>query len=318
VRRTLVVLGVAVAALAVAGDAYAGSPYKLVGRGQIQTDGERYAVLQEEGLNPRIIDDATGQTYELTPPAGGCRVHGVSLGYALWTCNVGFGELAPPLTNIQTGAALPVPGWDTFMRWWRLSNHTDALAGLKSFPTISRFGRHWIETSWACYHCAPAYQYLNWHSGALVAGLPESRVRLADLNDRDLEVPLCAPLRRRVDPEAFASSYVLPYDYQPPWGLPSIDPQDEGSRLVLDRCGRRRPITVSRCPGRRCSSAQLGAGYLTWAEGRNANAFILSSRKRLRLPAVPGAAGGTVSVQHTRRTIYVSGDGSVYARRSPR
>ena len=58
----------------------------------------------------------------------------------------------------------------------------------------------------SCYHCGPAISYIDWHSGRFVESLKEVATRLPDLDDPDLEVPICAPLRRQPsgDPEAGA------------------------------------------------------------------------------------------------------------------
>jgi hypothetical protein len=142
-------------------------------------------------------------------------------------------------------------------------------------------------------------------------------------HDRDLEVPLCAPLLRRVDPgvrddTVYNSDYVLRYDYQPPWGLPALRPSLQGTRLQLDRCGHRRPIVVSRCSGGPCEDAQLGAGYLTWSQGARVYAYFPARGKRRRLPSTSRPGAEVTAVQHTRRTIYVTVGGSVYSTPSRR
>jgi hypothetical protein len=46
--------------------------------------------------------------------------------------------------------------------------------------------------------------------------------------------------------------------------------------------------------------------------------WLLSTRKRRHYRGVAAFAGGGLSVQHTRRTVYVNADGSVYAAPSRR
>jgi hypothetical protein len=319
VRRAL--LAALLVAFAAAPAAEARSHFRLLGEGSVRTDGERYAMFDRPGQGMRVIDDALRQTYDLSAPPG-CSFRDVAEGYALFECPSATGERPPVLMDIQTGATTPVPGWDSYMRWWRSAGDRGS-GPSPPFPTLSHIGRHWIEASWQCYHCEPEYHYLNWRTGALVIDAAAGqRTRVVDLDDRDLDVPLCAPFSRRVDPAAkrdpvFVSPYLLGYDYQPPWGLPQLRRSQAGRRLVLDRCGKAHPITVSRCRPR-CSEGQLGAGFLTWSQGSRVYSWLLSTRKRRHYRGVAAFAGGGLSVQHTRRTVYVNADGSVYAAPSRR
>jgi hypothetical protein len=270
----------------------------------------------------RVIDDATRRSYDLEAPDG-CSFRGVAEGYALFECPSDTGTRPALLMDIQTGATSPVPGWDEYTRWWRSAGGDHGTALSAAFPEVSAIGRHWIESTWACYHCEPEHQYLNWRTGALVLdAAARERTRVVDLDERDLEMPLCAPLSRRVDPSArddpvFESPFLLGYDFQAPWGLPQLRRSVAGKRLVLDRCGRVHPITVSRCRAR-CSQGQLGAGFLTWSEGPRVYSWLLSTRKRRRFAGLARFAGTALTVQHTRRTIYVNAGDSVYAAPSRR
>ena len=121
----------------------------------------------------------------------------------------------------------------------------------------------------------------------------DDRRRTVDLDRPGLTRPLCAPLRRSLDPWA-GDPYVngppyLPMAVEDRWAVELVP----GRRVAeappgsvrLWRCGHRRPRVLARC---HCGDASIGAGMVAW-RGRRANAFDVASgrRRSWRLPA-PG------------------------------
>jgi hypothetical protein len=304
-RPLLVVLLALVSAPA----ADARARFHLIGRGSVTTDGERYATLVDrEGTLYRVIDDVLGRSWTVPDAPPGCTPYSVQVadGHLLWDCPTPTGQMyaasRPVLQSLETGEIRPVPGWDTYLSEFA---ERAELGWTGSGPMPDGFGSHWVRASVQCYHCLPEYTYLNWRTGGSPS-LPADVARFAfDLDAPGLAVPLCSPLRRPT------------LDYERPWLLRS----QTGRYVQLYRCGHRKPLRIHRCSAPSSCRPQLGGGYLTWSEppwARSApviKAFRLADRRRLTI----GKLKGAVTVQHTRRALYVQTNaGKLYAARLPR
>jgi hypothetical protein len=299
--RTLVILA-ALGTLAVcASAADARSPFRLLGAGSAWTDGDRYAAINLKDQPAHVVDEWTGRAFDVVGPTG-CFLQGVAEGTVLWQCDGFLNRYQPverpKIEDLATGALRDVPGWDTYLRWFDATRYRSGFYG--QGPTVSGFGSRWLSAYIWCYHCIPEDSYIDWHTGTFVERRSEVAERVPDLDDPELDVPLCAPLRRLPlhedeDPPFQASAY------DPPW----FQRDAYTDRLVvrLHHCGRRKPILVARCRFDHCWSFQLGGGYLTWRQGLTVYAYRLASRHLLRVGSLPWRVQGPV-VYHTRRTVY--------------
>jgi hypothetical protein len=309
--RSAVALTV-LAALLAAGPADARSPFRSLGDGVGWADGERYAAITPTndapaGARSRVFDDATGRTWELSPPRSGCHVFAVAQGNVLWSCYTG----APVIQELESGATRPVPGWDTYQRWLT----RDRFAGPGPVD-VSGFGGRWLQATMWCYHCPPALSFMDWHTGTFVSATTDLAERTVDLDNPELDVPLCAPLRRLPVKHPEGSPKYVPSEYERPWMLRNL--WASGATVRVYRCGRREPLLIARCRFGDCLSRQLGGGYLTWRDGYRVYAFKLASRKRLDVGRLP-ASISTPAIVHTRRNVYAtSGEGKVFVAPIPR
>ena len=165
-------------------------------------------------------------------------------------------------------------------------------------------GRYWLSGAVFDMRGDVIPSYLNWRTG---------RYRRDDGPPRDMNRPTLPILH-------------------PPCGAGSargwFDVPGRRS-LLLTRCGRRRPILLSRCRlGYGCRSFSVSAGVATWAEGRAGNvarAYLIARRRALSW-RVAGfdekTSNSPLGVEHTAREIFVSAWGPpatrVYATALPR
>jgi hypothetical protein len=255
-------------------------------------DGERFAATRlREDQGALVWDDATGVRSVRPRPPYCFPLAAVGAGRLAWYCQdperpadtVGVADLTSgELTAVQTPRGLPV----------------------------QRLGERWLQFRSGGGR-PPALAFVDWRTGE--ARNDDGDVHLAQsLDTADPLVPLCAPLRRRTTSAAarVSPAPVQQYDYNPPWGVTHAS----GHRffqgpLLLERCGRRRPQTLSSCRAL-CSAPQLGGGWVTWYEFSRPNrVFGVRLRDRRRFEWAPPRAVSrrTVArVEHTRRRLYVS------------
>jgi hypothetical protein len=306
--RLALVLGL-VAALVAASPAAARQPFRSLGAGSAWTDGERYVAINPSDNNLdrkplRVIDDVTGRTWQLAPPRLGCTIYDVAAGNVLWNCWSGD----PLLQELDSTVARPVPGWDTYLSWLTRYGYSFGQ------PSVHALGSTWLEVGRDCYHCTIALSYIDWHTGTFVSAASELKQRTVDLDSADFDVPLCAPLSRLRYQDSEGIVPFAPSRYEPPWFLRRV--MAPGTHVRLYHCGKSNPLLVARCKLGDCLSRQLGGGHLTWRDGYRVYDFNLRSRKR----RLVGLAPGTLTmpgIWHTRRTVYASGSGKVYAAPMP-
>jgi hypothetical protein len=150
----------------------------------------------------------------------------------------------PRLLDLATGASGPVPG--------------AGAAGIGGPDSgVASAGRVWAE-GWT--RDSTVYFTLD---GSAVERGDGAANELPNLDAPELWEPMCAPFRRsRGDLEEDERRW-LPYDYSPPLGLGYR--RYDYRALRVDRCGRERPLRLSRCK-RACAAVHLGAGSVAWRE----------------------------------------------------
>jgi hypothetical protein len=299
-------------------------PLRDIGQGTVWTDGDRYAVFypHDEANRPRmVLDERTGRRYPLSaptvPPASGfttpvaCRFNGLAAGQVLWACDYGD----PPflLTELATGESRAVPGW------------AELDSSLSQFPFLDNIwvrdmGRRWLLVQGYSWAGLDANRWLDWRTGRLVTDPAAGARTVFDLDDPRLSVPLCTPLRRRVEPyEGVGPDSIVPYVYEGGWLFePFSFPQHRP--VVIRRCGRHRRLVLHACR-HRCGSATMGAGYVSWFDRKQFSrinqppvskdrtlvfAYDLGRRRPLRFQANFDREPPDF-VWHTRRHIYANG-----------
>jgi hypothetical protein len=252
-------------------------PLRKLGPGSVWTDGDRYAVFfpPDQIERPRqILDERTGRRYAVSaptsPPTAGfqtsCRFGFVAAGSVLWSCP--FDKSPYLLTDVATGLTRTVPGWDNLER--SLSEFKDE----PSAPSVNvrGFGRRWLHVQVHGWHALLANRWLDWRTGTLVADNPGGRRAVIDLDDSRLAVPLCSPLRRRIEPfEGYGPDVVIPYVYEQGW-LFNSDYSVQSHAIKIRRCGSRRSLVLHRCR-HTCGDASFGAGYVTWLDKETFSVF---------------------------------------------
>ena len=236
-------------------------------------------VWQPDATSIRALDLGSGtraRAFALPPscePADRAALRGDRLALA---CAGG-----PQLLDLGTGAAAPVPG--------------AAAAGVGGPDSgVSTVGTVWAE-GWT----GGGSVFFTLDGSAVDRGDGAAN-QLPDLDSARLWRPLCAPLRRTPaaddeDPRGF-----LPYAYSPPLGL---DHRLFDYRpLHVDRCGRKRPLRLSRCR-RACKAVHLGAGSVAWRSRGRIRLYRGASRRRASWPA--RAFGPEPGAFPTRRHVVV-------------
>jgi hypothetical protein len=201
-------------------------------------------VWQPDAGSIRVLDLGAGQPARplALPPA--CQPARLAGDRLLLDCADGS-----MLLDVAGGAAGPVPGWDA------------ARAGAARASVLA-VGRVWGEGVLLADPCCDAIVHFELASGRVDTGAGAAN-ELPDLDSAALWRPMCAPLTRTPASEPVEQQSYLPYAYSPPLGL--------GYRaydlrpLRVDRCGRERPLRLSRCRDA-CVAVRLGAGAVAWRE----------------------------------------------------
>jgi hypothetical protein len=167
----------------------------------------------------------------------------------------------PRLLDVATGVSGPVPG--------------AAAAGIGGPDSgVTSVGRRWGE-GWS----AGATVFFALDGSAVERGAGAAN-ELPDLDAPQLWRRMCGALSRRRDEEGFRR--YLPYEYSPPLGLSYR--RFDYRALRVDRCGRERPLRLSRCK-RACTAVTLGAGSVAWRERGRIRLYRGASRRRASWPA---------------------------------
>jgi hypothetical protein len=286
--------------------------FHFVGEGTVWADGDRYAAISLKDRPVRVIDDLARRGWSVTSPRPNCHLSGVAARTVMWDCSQATPPLeAPRLQELGTRTLRPVPGWDTYARWFE-SFRYQLTAPFGPYP--AGLGARWVGGAYGCFRCKAGPSFMDWHTGTFVPRVDDVAGRVVDLDDPDLEVPLCAPLQRHVSPyeDDTGSFGFYASAYRSPWFL--NDAYAEGSVLKLYRCGHRKAVFTVRC---RCHDPVLGRRHLLWLDQYDVRAFDLAKRRRVSLGKLEPVAGPRLYA--TRHTLYITTYGGyVYAASLPR
>ena len=243
--------------------------------GDVVSDGERWAAWPTSPAEVVAYDDRTQRRRRISVPE--CPLAAVGSGRLLVSCP-GGPVPRPVVIDIRTGVRTELTGVESI---WHFHDPAQWVGvGRRGIlGTVS--GSHYRVES-------------GYDAAAGVLRTLDDRRRATDLDEPDLSRPLCAPLRRTVMPEDPADQEArdpyVPMLYARPWGAESVPDTrpfmsgvTEDARVRVWRCGRSRPVVLSR----RCGcTAQLGAGLVTWrhrdwpVDPRRVHAVDLASGRR--------------------------------------
>jgi hypothetical protein len=266
--------------------------------GETLADGDRYASWVHDGV-VRVLDEQTGTTASFPLPAE-CRVPGaIGDGHVATVCGKEF-----RLLDLATGAWTTVPS-------------TDASTGLFNADSVGvdGLGKAWIAvTVEVGYHAPTGPAWIERATGKVVGDDPGDLREQADLDAPALWAPLCAPLKRRKNPD---------YDAFEQYGSPYTGPTVVGTRaidvakgaLVLRRCGSSKTRVITR--SRDWESGWLGGARVSWVDQDGLRALDGDKRGRGRVRTfdaltgrvrswpVPGKINPNLRVVHTRRHLFL-------------
>lgn len=104
---------------------------------------------------------------------------------------------------------------------------------------------------------------------------------VGDPDARSVWRPLCEPLALRWWQGGESGSDEAPYPYRFPVGASIVQRyEDPYASIVVERCGRPRPLLVHRCAGD-CDPPLIGAGVVAWRDGDRVRAFLPRTRRRV-------------------------------------
>jgi hypothetical protein len=267
--------------------------------GRTLADGDRYVAWLRHGV-VRVLDEQTRTTTAIPLPAE-CRPPGA----------LGAGALV-------TICGRDVRVLDIATQNWVTVPATETLTGLffADSVDVTAIGSVWIELFVEVGYHAPAFPaWVERATGRVIGEDPGNLRQYANLDAPALWTTLCAPLRRRLDPD---------YDEEAAYGSPYIGPTVAGNRaleytdadtLVVRRCGSTRRTVMSRSRG--WGPAFFAAGRATWIDGQDVRTLDGDPRGRGRVRTydavtgrrgswpVPGAVNPNTWVVHTRRHIFI-------------
>jgi hypothetical protein len=304
-------LGLSIALVLLAGVAPASAgAFKYVDRaaytGAAQTDGQRFLSYERENGHARVVDTFKGKSFDFAPPSF-CtdppRLEGVTSGRLLWTCS---NRGRPIVETLRTRTFADLLG--------NVQLDEDG----QPTSTWLGIGRYWVigfdPTSDADFDDS----FLNWRTNRSEIE-PHSATKLADPDRKELFVRLCRPLSRPPSQQDGGPTESLPsfadYEYKAPFGLRESSDAATVTSLLLDRCGQHAPLVLTR----RCHACvrDLTRRHAVWTEGNTVWAYVLRSRRRVRIGTVPFKPKrlGYFGVSETRDRLYVS---ELYPVRRPR
>jgi hypothetical protein len=236
--------------------------------GELFGDGERLVGVPEPA-GMLVLDAATGQRgFVRSPP--GCSPAGVGGGAAAFACAMtpGMAGGAGVVVDLVSGRQerLPERSLPTFGY-----NHA----------MVAGVGRRWVRVEVRGYR--NAYDAFIERSTARVVIGGQQRDTAFDLDAHTPWRLMCRPLRARTGIDAAgADGAILPYVYRRPIGATVVWPT-----IVVERCGRARPLIARRCAGY-CSPPAVAAGVVAWREGGRVRAFLPRSRRLVSWPVATG------------------------------
>lgn len=248
------------------------------------SDGERWVAFMPNETTVRVLDTATGASYDTAlpipcaQPAGLMAVGG---GQALFDCGSApdnwYWWGRPLLLDLTTHEWHEPPGVAEALR--HMGNDSE-MGGI----SLYRVGSHWIAGAATGYHEYTAL-FVDWRTGKFADQEDEGTV--PDLDATDLNVTLCKPLRRNRN-----KTFVGAYEYEAPYGL-GVQP------LRLGRCGTSHDIRLGGS-GWQTHDSQLGSGYVTWRQRSAVRVYLPDCGVRFSWPLTDGW-----SVVHTADSLFL-------------
>jgi hypothetical protein len=284
----------------------AASPFRQVVRytaADIESDGVRYALIQNYPGPPLVFDTLRGRRFRPAAPMPECRYGGFGAGLSVWNCPPPRGTL---ITYLATAFSREPAGIE----------QVDAMTSEYSSCRANGIGRHWLAFSCGGTLGPHDELYLNHRTGKIadLSQLDYDRhPYVLDLNYDGLVRYLC---------QALVGHGVG--DSSPPFGLahqPWGDLGSDNTGLTLRRCGQQQAETLSRCRSALSVTPQLGSRYVTWGEDDVVFAYLPRIRRRVPVGRASGLdAYSTVRyVVHTCNRVFAQWSYTVYvARFEPR
>lgn len=260
---------------------------QLVGRSEtpLLADGTRFAVYKSSNTKLSVRDDKRERRFRLSV-APSCEPQDVARpGLLLLRCSRGDGEHHVVDLRTRTSVRVQEMEPDPFL-WYD-----------PDYEGFGDVGARWLKGSSAMGPVVPFF--LNWHTGERrAASDDDARYTPVDLGSPDLD-QIAPP-----QPHGFA------FDKDRTFSIAQADRDDSkhgflAGDLLLYRDGTAnklgtRVAILSRCRGG-CIHVGLGAGLVTWAEGRVAHAYTIRSRRHVAWTLEERIGAG---LQHTRMTLY--------------
>ena len=221
-------------------------------------------VWQPDAGSIRLLDVGAGSPARPIGLPAGCQPspRGLRGDRLLLDCTTGN-----MLLDLRGGAGGPVPGWEAARA-----------GGWQSW--VVAIGRVWGEGALLARICCDATVYFEL-AGTRIDRSEGAADELPDLDSPQLWRRMCSPLTRTRATAIEEQHTFLPYSYSPPLGL---DYRAFPYRpLRVDRCGRERPLRLSRCPSA-CVAVHVGAGSVAWREPGRIRLYRGASRRSREWP----------------------------------
>ena len=253
--------------------------------GHLVSDGDRWVAVQRAASAIEIRDEAKGLKRLLSLP---CAPVSISpAGVLLTACGHDSAADATDYAAVD-------------LRTHAIRRFTVAEELSSGFTDAIAAGRHWVLIQGDSEHVAFRY-YRNLDTGERRDDTGSREA--ADLDAASLTRPFCSPLRRALIPGTDESEARLVDASYPGGAAAVVDSQ-------LWFCGDERPHGGGR-------ETTVGGGWASWESSSDDGplsdmvAERLSDRRRFVLPF------GGETVVHTRRALYVLGEGRVYRAKLP-
>jgi hypothetical protein len=219
------------------------------GSALVVADGDRVAYLSAPG-RVRVIDESLAEVASVAEPD--CTWRAFGGGALLWNCE-------PPASTAPRYSL--IDELDGTPRTVIKPPISLGFGGHGETATWSGIGLRWLSATFD----GESSVYVNRVTGKVDyrRDLPSNaRHRLiTDVDQSDLTRRVCAPLSQQYVQGLRGNAVAVALAYRPPYGATR-----SGSRLLIGRCGARRPTVLSRCP-RSCSDPVVGHGFVAWTAG---------------------------------------------------
>lgn len=252
---------------------------------QIRTDGSRFAVFKSSDTKLTVIDDARRQRFRMSAEPNCLPLDLSPSGFLLLGCSGAdpkhFVLDLRRRTSVQVQQMKPDP-----FRWYN-----------PDYEYLGPGGRTWLKAASSVGRSVPFY--LNWHTGER-RGSPDNDSTYTPLDLDSADLTQLGPPQQH----GFAFAVDRPFSIAQSDRDPSPDVALPGA-LTLYRDGTAKKLgtrvaRLSLCRSG-CFNATLGAGVVTWSEGRVAHLYVIRTRERSSRRFSQRVGLG---LEHTRSTLY--------------